>query len=420
MGRVATEETAQKILASLSQVASAVTGKVEDVNSWEQIAAAVQAGKQGLTFNTGDQLIPVWREPGGTAYDDPFDVVSVECSPELKNGQVVHGMMIQQHFANVRNCPFDAQEALYDADEELAAGTYHFTVAGDTWASAENGKTIQFTLTKPIPAGGQLVFADPEKYNSVLAGQMINTYTGPKSFTPIESVVLSEGSGGTGLGTSDGKGELNHFQRAYRGNNSWKQSMLRQYLNSALGAGEWWTKQGKWGRASSFVNSCHGYLAGFPKEFLDVLRPVKVCTARDEVASGGVDVTYDLFFPISLQEMNISPQSSDVEGEALPYWKDVAKGVSGLNDDGTFKSYTDYPDLRTFGLNAKTTGRYCWLRSASTDSETYVWYVGSSGVVASDYSTVCHISCAPACVIIAPSSAANTLAASEAEQNGST
>lgn len=420
MGRVATEETAQKILASLTQVASAVTGKVEDVNSWGQIAAAVQAGKQGLTFNTGDQLIPVWKEPGGTAYDDPFDVVSVECSPELKNGQAVHGMMIQQHFANVRNCPFDAPEALYDADTELAAGTYHFTVAGDTWISAENGKKIQFTLTKPIPAGGQLVFADPEKCDKVLAGQKINTYAGPKSFTPIESVDLSEGDGGTDLGTSDGKGNLNHFQRAYRGNNNWKRSMLRQYLNSALGAGEWWVKQGKWDRASSFINSCPGYLAGFPKEFLEVLRPVKVCTARDTVTSdGGVDTTYDLFFPISLQQMNIDPQASGVEGEALPYWKDVAKGVSDLNTSGMFKWYTAYPDLRTFGLNAKTTARHCWLRSALRGSACTAWIVYTSGLV-DGTSALYGIYCAPACVIIAPSSAANTLAASEAGQNGST
>lgn len=420
MGRVATEETSQKILASLEQVASAVTGKVEDMNNWGQIAAAVQAGKQGLTFNTGDQLISVWQEPGGTAYDDPFDVVSVECSPELKNGKVVHGMMIQQHFANVRSCPFDAPEALYDADEELAAGTYHFTVAGDTWVSTENGKSIQFTLTKPIPAGGQLAFADPAKYNKVLAGQMVNTYTGPKSFTPIESVVLSEGNDGTNLGTSDGKENMNHIQRVYRGNNNWKRSMLRQYLNSALGADEWWTKQEKWDRASSFVNYYPGYLAGFPKEFLDVLRPVKVCTARDTVASdGGVDVTYDLFFPISLQEMNITPQADGVEGEALPYWKDVAKGVSGLDTSGMFKWHTNYPDLRTFGLNAKTASRTCWLRSTNCGGAYNAWVVSDSGFSSTTPASTSNY-CAPACVIVAPSSADNTLAASEAGQNGST
>ena len=395
----AKEETLQKVYETLSGIAASITGKVEDPNSFQDILAVVQAGKQAISFTQGDQLTTTWQEPGGTAYEDPFDIVQVECAPELKNGEAVHGMMLQQHYANVRGCPFDPQEALYDADEELPAGTYHFTVAGDIWLTSENGKKLQFTLAKPIPAGGQLVYADTEGFNKVLAGQKINTYSGPTSFSAIESVALSEGEEGTDLGTTDGKGQLNHHQRAFRGCGRWKTSMLRQYLNSDEAAGAWWSKQDKWDRASSFINSCPGYMAGFPADFLAALKPVKVSTARDTVVlDGGTDITYDIFFPISLEQMYAVPQISGVEGEALAYWEDVAAGCTGLDSTGKFKQYGTYPELRVYGLNAKSTARSCWLRSAYRGSSCNAWYVSPSGGVANSYALSGYF-CAPACVI---------------------
>lgn len=417
MGKVATEETLKEIGQTLENLSVFLTNKMVSITSFADVLATVKAGIQGTVFSVGDQLTTTWQEPEGTAYDDPFDIVDLECAPELSDGQVVHGMMLQQHFANVRGCPFDPQEALYDADAELPAGTYHFTVAGDTWLASENGKTLQFTLTKPIPAGGQLVYADTEGYNKALAGQKISTYSGPTSFTAIESVALSEGSGGTDLGTTDGKGQLNHHQRAFRGCGRWKTSMLRQYLNSAAAAGSWWTKQDKWDRASTFINSCPGYLAGFPADFLAALRPVKVCTARDTVVlDGGTDVTFDTFFPISLQQLNAVPQAANVEGAALPYWKNVAAGCTDLDTSGRFKQYGTYPDLRVYGVNAQTTARLCWLRSAVRGYACYAWYVSTSGNVNS-YGALGGYYCAPACVITAHQpSAANTLAAQEEQK----
>lgn len=399
MGKVATENTLLGIEKTLEGLADFLTGNLTDITSFADVAALVRSGRQGRVFATGDQLTTTWQEPGSTAYEDQFDVVQVECAPELKSGEAVHGMMLQQHYANVRGCPFDPQEALYDADEELPAGTYHFTVAGDTWLTSENGKRLQFTLTKPIPAGGQLVYADEDGYNKALAGQKISTYSGPASFSAIESVTLSEGEEGTDLGTTDGKGQLNHHQRAFRGNGRWKTSMLRQYLNSDKAAGAWWSKQDKWDRASTFVSSCPGYMAGFPADFLAALKPVKVCTARDTVVlGGGTDITYDIFFPISLEQLYAVPQIGGVEGEALAYWKDVAAGCTNLDSSGRFKQYATYPELRVYGLNVKSTARYCWLRSAYRGSSYYAWHVSTSGsvTVSNALSGYC---CAPACVI---------------------
>lgn len=401
MGKVATENTLLEIRDILGHIDAGATGTINDLSSLADILAAVRSGKQGLTFNHGDQIIPVWQETAsGTAYDDPFDIVQIECTPELKNGETVHGMMLQQHYANVRACPFDPQEALYDADEELQAGTYHFTVACDTWLASENGKVYQFTLTQPIPAGGQLVYTNPDAFNKTLAGQSVSTYSGPTSFTAIETAALSEGSDGTDLGATDGAGNLNHHQRAFRGSGRWKTSMLRQYLNSSKAAGEWWTKQNKWDRASAFISSCPGYMAGFSADFLAVIKPVKVQTSRDTVVSdGGADITYDYFFPISLQQMNVTPQIADIEGEALGYWKEVASGASNLDDSGRFKQGIAYPDLICYGLNAKSSARYCWLRSAYRGNSYYAWNVNTSGFVGNSSALNGGYYCAPACVI---------------------
>lgn len=198
--------------------------------------------------------------------------------------------------------------------------------------------------------------------------------------------------------------------------------MLRQYLNSAAAAGSWWTKQDKWDRASPFIDSCPGYLAGFPADFLAALRPVKVCTARDTVVrDGGTDITFDTFFPISLQQLNAAPQIANVEGSALPYWENVAAGCTDLDTSGRFKQYGTYPDLRVYSLNAQTTARTCWLRSANRGYACYAWGVGTSGNVGGSDALYGNY-CAPACVITAHQpSAANTLAArEEQEKNVST
>lgn len=376
-----------------------ILGK-EAPSTFAEIRFAVEQGRASEYFAIGDQLKPNWTD-GNASYEDPFDIVQLECAPELESGARPYGMMIQQHYANAKGCPFDAQEALYDAEEELPAGTYHFTVAGDTWLSSENGKVIQFTLTQPIPAGGQLVYANVEGYNKEIAGQNICTYASPTSFTAIETVALSEGSEGTDLGKTDGKGNLNHHQRAFRGCGRWKTSMLRQYLNSDKPAGEWWTKQDKWDRASTFINSCAGYLAGFDADFLAIIKPVKVQTARDTVVyDGGTDVTYDMFFPISLEQLNAAPQISGVEGSALDYWRAMAEAdaTGTLSPEGKYQRYKTYSDLITYGLDAKTTARTCWIRSAVRSYSSHCWYLYRDGTISSNEVLYTNY-CAPACVI---------------------
>lgn len=371
---------------------------VNTPETFSDVLAAVRSGFAPQYFGVGDQIKANWTDVS-TVYEDPFDIVQLECSPELESGETVRGMMLQQHYANAHYCIFDAQEALYDAQQELPAGTYHFTVSGHP-TSGENGKRIQFTLSHPIPAGGQLVFADSAGYGQPLAGQSISTYSGPTSFQAIETVPLSEGEEGTDLGSTNGKGNLNHLQRAFRGSGRWKTSLLRQYLNSSAPAGQWWTKQDKWDRASDFINTVPGFMAGFDEDFLAILRAVKVQTVRDTIMSGGgIDVTYDFFFPLSLEQNNIVPQIAGAEGETLPYWEAMAQAdTTGNLDNGRYKQYKTYPDMIFTSLSQKGLTCHCWLRSAQTGNTHEAWAILTTGMNSHSPANL-RYHCAPACVI---------------------
>lgn len=368
--------------------------------TFSELRFAVEQGRAGQYFSVGDQVKTTWADETAS-YENLFDIVQLEGNPELEIGEVVHGMVLQQHFANVKNCPFDAQEALFDAEEELPAGTYYFTVAGDTWLPSENGKSMQFTLAQPVPAGGQIVYANSNGYNQPLSGQSVKTFSSPTSFDALETATLSEGSSGTFLGSTDGQGELNHHQRAFRGCNRWKTSMLRQYLNSDKPAGQWWSKQAKWDRASVFHTSCPGYLAGFDPEFLAIIKPVKVQTSTDTIASDGkTDITYDRFFPISLEQLNVAPETPGVEGNALDYWRAMAEAdaTGTLSPEGKYQRYKTYSDLITYGLDAKTTARTCWIRSAVRSYSSHCWYLYRDGTISSNEVLYTNY-CAPVCVI---------------------
>lgn len=113
-------------------------------------------------------------------------------------------------------------------------------------------------------------------------------------------------------------------------------------------------------------------------------------TVTDKV-DGETEVTYDRFFPLSLEEMYIEPQLAG-EGEACPYWKHA----SGLA--AKMKQYQTYPQIRTFAIENHVSPQYVRLRSALRGTADNTWYVAASGNVSSNYAIFAY-RCAPACAI---------------------
>lgn len=379
----------------------------KDELSWAQIQQIVQSGNAQDWFNIGDQLEINWAK-NGTVHKLPYDVISF--APVLKYGESVEkpGLWLQSHYAG-DGVQFSASNALYVAESALPAGTYHFTI-GTNWGTyCVAGKSYQFTTTKQIPAGGQIMVGRNNEYytwgapDQDTANWRVHTFESNAATTPLESnLELTEGTGGTDLGTTTSSikystSGINNLQRAAYGYNRWSQSANRQYYNSAAAAGAWWTPQNPFDRAPQQLASLAGYMSGFDADFLAVLGKIKVTTALNTVSDseiGTTEDTYDTFFLPSLEQEYIVPQLAGVEGAYWPYWKerlelDTPQKQGG---DGTNANHIRY------AYDARTSAQNCRLRSAFRGHASATWHVDPSGTAYAHGAASAYRGC-PACVI---------------------
>ena len=162
---------------------------------------------------------------------------------------------MQLHLLNVyKQMQCDNTEALYYTKDGLAAGIYHFTLLPGYDTTYGGGSTFQFQLTKPVPAGGILMF--PWGWNTQASTTKISSYTKVTDTDAIETVPVSLGAGGTDLGTADGKTEnMNHTHRIRYGSNNWSESAIRQWLNSDGAAGTFWVPKTVFDRPPTWNSS---------------------------------------------------------------------------------------------------------------------------------------------------------------------
>lgn len=372
---------------------------MEGTTSMAEIRKIVQAGKASEVYNIGDQIVVPWTDiTTGQKYECPMDIIAFTTAT-LQDGEEVPAMRLQWHYATPFGVQFNQYQAFYYCEQILKAGTYNVTI-GTTWGNnCVSGKTYQFTLTQDVPAGGQLAGFRGAPDQSP-ASWKVYSYSSKTASEPIETVSVSEGSQGTSLGTLKfgGEGSLNCLQRVAYGYNRWSQSALRQWLNSDKGVGEWWTPQNNFDRVPDQLATKAGFLTGFDEEFRAVLSSVKVVTAlntvTDSTASNEVEpleTTFDTFYPLSLEQMNINPQLAG-EGDVCDYWR----RASGMTQK--MAQYGTYPQIRTFAIENHTSPQSVRLRSAHRGTSYDAWYVSSSGHVYDTYAVIA-IRCAPACDI---------------------
>ena len=120
----------------------------------------------------------------------------------------------------------------------------------------------------------------------------------------------------------------NYSDRVSHGNNIWKESNMRQWLNSS-GDG-WFQKQNEYDVRSGSTGYSSGWMTDFVPGFLDLVMPVYNKTARNIVSAveggggGGYDIMLDRFWLLSIMEFNGSKSSNIAEGQQLAYFRDVA------------------------------------------------------------------------------------------------
>ena len=402
MGKVATEATLRE---GVDMLRVLVRGQVFE--SWREIQEVVRQGRAQDYFNIGDQLEVKWTK-GTTEYTLPFDVVSFD--DVIKEGETdpSPGMWLESHYA-MDGVQFDASEAIYVTDVALPAGTYNFTIGTNWGSNCVAGKVYQFTTTKEIPAGGQIMVGKNNDWYTWGAPDVdpanwrVHTFASSAATTPLDSnLELSEGSDGTALGsiafnTKYSQSGVNNLQRAAYGYSRWAMSAMRQYLNSADAKGVWWAPKNPFDRAPQQLATLDGFMSGFDNEFLQAIGKIKVTTALNTVSDtdiGTSEDTYDKFFLASLEQEYIVPQAAGVEGAYWPYWKDrleldspQAQGSAGTNAN----------HIR-YGYDAKSSAQYCRLRSALRGYAYNAWSVYTSGGALGNNATNAHRGC-PACVI---------------------
>ena len=311
-----TKEQMDVMNENLAKIAAAVGSQV-DISTWEGIQKAVRSGIAKDILPVGTQLA-VNHSVYGTRL---FDVVAHDYLKSVHD-ENAHTMTIQQHDL-LPGTQFDASEAFYYAEAELPAGTYNFTLATaySSWAEG----TYQFTLTKPVPKGGQLEISGYA--DTAMTALQVRSYANQTTTSAIESVTITAGSGGTNLGTF-GEG-LNHSNRVSYGSNNYKESAMRQFLNSSAAAGSVWTPQTKFDRPPSWLTSLAGYKNGLDQNFLAVVGKVVLpCSANNtyeapdsSIAKGTKYTLNDEFYLASARE--IFNTNSDVadDSKVFPFYE---------------------------------------------------------------------------------------------------
>lgn len=377
------------------------------VATLREIAEIVRFGEAPNVFSAGDQIHVNWNN--GTAdYVLPFDIVHFG-DVELGDGETVPGMFIQSHYA-LEAVQFDGNEAFYvnDTGAELPAGVYSIAM-GNAWGTyVVKDKVYNFALENPIPVGGQLLLGTATSTTGALpdtdpSNWRVYLYASATALTETEKVSLSEGTGGTFLGTLSssqkyGAAGLNNMHRSAYGYNRWSQSGLRQYLNSDKAAEAWWTPQNPYDRAPNEVKKKRGFLAGFDEAFLQIIQPVKVRTVLNTSSDtdlGNYEDTVDTFFPASLEQEYIVPQLANTEGVYWEYWK-RRLGLSSPQVTGI--TGTNAAHIR-YAYDAKSSAQSCRLRSAYRGSAYTPWIVTTTGNAHTSYNATNASRSAPACVI---------------------
>lgn len=348
------------------------------IRSWEGFRNLCRTGGVRAYYAVGDQL---QCKKGDTTLT--WDIVHIGDVEETGGNYVI----LQTHDClPMDTMEFDQREAIFRTKSDLPAGTYHFTTATNgitdpNWTdSSKSGwtKTWQFTTTKVVPAGGQINFARGMDWNTSLAPLGIATYSKPADTTALETVTLTEGTGGIDLATL---GAINHAQRICYGYNRWSQSGLRQWLNSRAAAGAWWSPRNDFDRPEHCATWA-GFMADLDADFLAVVAKSNIVTDINKISdAGGHDTTQDYFFLPAMVNLNGGDNFYSGPGSAVQDIEDtvVWDYYTKFRRDGKTGANAEQDDNRRKYRQGSSNEWSWWERSPYCDNAYCVRYVTDGG-----------------------------------------
>lgn len=348
----------------LTQISAQIRVIAARDDSWRAI-------KENVKMGFGELLYPVGTEfevecPSGAPYNS---IIFVVVDHRVENGEHIMTLLMKHIIYGLQ---FDAPQAIIVPDETMTAGTYHFKLLSGYDTAYDGGKSVQFTLANDLAAGCQIVMNWP--YNQTWIGKNITVYD-EFGTTMIETCVMSEGTGGTDLGDADGTVSiLNHTQRARYGSNNYKESAMREWLNSDDLAGQWQTQQTRFQRPCGYAANRAGFVTYLDPEFVAVIREGTHLNRTNEVFDlNGKKQAYstaEKFFLPSQEEIGFSSESGIVCGAVFDFYNGAAQS-----------------DKIKYDIAAQTTARSWWLRAPTPSIAYYERYVSSSGALSYGYAS---------------------------------
>lgn len=331
--------------------------------SWADVQRLVRMGQHNKFFVVGDQLLanyngaPVVWDVIGIDHDTPTDP------------RFTHSMTLQAHDC-LLNVQFDKPEALYYAATELVAGAYTFK---------EGAVDYTFTLGSAIPAGGQAVLTWAGTPTAVPAE--IQTYPTKVSTTAIETVAVTAGATGTALTP------INDLNRARYGSNNYKESAIKQWLNSSVASFAFAAQTNYDRPPTDAPYTGKGFLNLLDADLVAVLGNVNKVTAKNTITDGGgSEASSEKIFLLSRSEAYANIENGISEGNPYAYYSALAGSPITTALAGRIKQIT--------GSNV-----YWWLRTPYSSRSSVVRNFGVTGEMGSANASVAS-GCAPAMCIV--------------------
>lgn len=305
----------------MDKVDKSIKEAEKNVSVWYTLRQLVRLGLGRQLFPVGTQLKCSHSEYGEIVWD-----VVAHNNNSDPTGVFNNSITLLSHNI-VTNMQFDQIEALYYCENGLLSGTYSFKLMEGVSENQGGGKQYQFTLTKAVPVGGIIMF--PWGYGKQAIDISISTYSSKSSVTPIETVIVTEGTEGTFLGTTDGNSaNMNHSQRIRYGSGNWKESAIRQWLNSNKEQGKVWTPQTIFDRPAEWANNVNGFMYGLEEGFIDVVGEIDNITITNDIYECdsnicSFDTTRDKFWMPSITEIYNIVDGSIAQGSQFEYFADT-------------------------------------------------------------------------------------------------
>jgi hypothetical protein len=354
--------------ALLASIASHVGTDGIKISSWEDMQRLNRMGLAEKMFKPGDQFISSYGDTGQITWD----LIGFHDIPTDK--KYTKAMTLQAHNC-ILNVQFDAPEALYYAEEELPAGEQVVTL---------NNEKYKFTTGQAVPEGGQVVIASWQSAegDGRYVPTKITTYEADRT-TVIESGldVTSIESG------EDTLSPVNDHSRCRYGSNNYKESAIRQWLNSEESSFTWAPKTNFDRPPTGAPYTGAGFLKLLDPDLVAVLGAVDKQVARNTVTDdGGQDLFSDKVFLLSRVEVFGGTEGTTTGEQPYPYYSALAVNPTTDPLAGRIK-YLD------------GSARHWWLRSPHTGNASYPRGVYASGSV-SYCNAYYAYGAAPACCIV--------------------